>query len=330
MPSAYRELYEEGRRILEEVPLPDAALDARLLLEEVCGTNLQTLLVYPETAVNDADCTRYRALIERRRLREPTAMILGEWDFMGLTFKVTKDTLIPEQDTEVLVETALEYYSSSSGHEWFRPIGSAGPEEAAAERESVSAFPADGNERTRNLRILDLCTGSGCILLSLLHFLPDAVGIGTDISAGALAVAAENARRHGLAGRTILSRGDLWEAVPEGGRFDLIVSNPPYVPTERIAALEPEVRCGEPLAALDGGTDGLAFYRRILARADGFLKENGLLILESGFDEAADIRSLMEENGFEVLRTVKDYGGLDRVVVGKINVREDGFGAAAL
>lgn len=282
----YRELYEEGRRILEQAGLPDAALDARFLLEEVCGTNLQTLLVFPEKKVTEEEVNQYRAFIQRRKDREPTAMILGEWDFMGLTFRLNKSTLIPEQDTEVLVETALE----------------------ELKRRGLGEAP---------LRILDLCTGSGCILLSLLHELRNAGGLGTDLSEEALEAARENAVRLGLEERAAFRQGDLWEPVGDE-RFDLIVSNPPYVPTDVIPTLEPEVRCGEPYAALDGGEDGLVFYRRIMKEAAGHLKPSGIIIVESGFDEAAQISALMQDQKLRGIRTVKDYGGLDRVVLGAV------------
>ena len=282
----YRELYEEGRRILEQAGLPDAALDARFLLEEVCGTNLQTLLVFPEKKVTEEEVNQYHAFIQRRKDREPTAMILGEWDFMGLTFRLNKSTLIPEQDTEVLVETALE----------------------ELKRRGLGEVP---------LRILDLCTGSGCILLSLLHELRNAGGLGTDLSEEALEAARENAVRLGLQERAAFRQGDLWEPVGDE-RFDLIVSNPPYVPTEVIPTLEPEVRCGEPYAALDGGEDGLVFYRRIMREAAGHLKPSGIIIVESGFDEAPQIAALMQDQKLRGIRTVKDYGGLDRVVLGTL------------
>lgn len=282
----YRELYEEGRRILEQAGLPDAALDARFLLEEVCGTNLQTLLVFPEKKVTEEEVNQYRAFVQRRKDREPTAMILGEWDFMGLTFRLNKSTLIPEQDTEVLVETALE----------------------ELKRRGFGEAP---------LRILDLCTGSGCILLSLLHELRNADGLGTDLSEEALEAARENAVRLGLQEKAAFRQGDLWEPVGDE-RFDLIVSNPPYVPTDVIPTLEPEVRCGEPYAALDGGEDGLVFYRRILKEAAGHLKPSGIIIVESGFDEAAQISALMQDQKLRGIRTVKDYGGLDRVVLGAL------------
>ena len=282
----YRELYEEGRRILEQAGLPDAALDARFLLEEVCGTNLQTLLVFPEKKVTEEEVNQYRAFIQRRKDREPTAMILGEWDFMGLTFRLNKSTLIPEQDTEVLVETALE----------------------ELKRRGIGEAP---------LRILDLCTGSGCILLSLLHELRNAGGLGTDLSEEALEAARENAVRLGLQERAAFRQGDLWEPVGDE-RFDLIVSNPPYVPTEVIPTLEPEVRCGEPYAALDGGEDGLVFYRRIMREAAGHLKPSGIIIVESGLDEAPQIAALMQDQKLWGIRTGKDYGGLDRVVLGAL------------
>ena len=282
----YQELYEEGRRILEQAGLPDAALDARFLLEEVCGTNLQTLLVFPEKKVTEEEVNQYRAFIQRRKDREPTAMILGEWDFMGLTFRLNKSTLIPEQDTEVLVETALE----------------------ELKRRGLGEAP---------LRILDLCTGSGCILLSLLHELRNAGGLGTDLSEEALEAARENAVRLGLQERAAFRQGDLGEPVGDE-RFDLIVSNPPYVPTEVIPTLEPEVRCGEPYAALDGGEDGLVFYRRIMREAAGHLKPSGIIIVESGFDEAPQIAALMQDQKLRGIRTVKDYGGLDRVVLGAL------------
>ena len=278
----YRELYEEGRRILEQTGLPDAALDARLLLEAVCGTNLQALLVFPDRRISEEEEKKYRAFVQRRKDREPTAMILGQWDFMGLTFRLNRSTLIPEQDTEVLVETALE--------------------ELRARK--LSAAP---------LRILDLCTGSGCILLSLLHELKKAAGLGTDLSEEALEAARENAKELGLSDRAALRQGDLWEPVGEE-QFDLIVSNPPYIPTGVIPTLEPEVRCGEPYAALDGGEDGMVFYRRILTDAARHLKPSGIIIVESGFDEAGEIAQLMEDQNLRGIRIVKDYGGLDRVV----------------
>lgn len=307
----YRQLYEEGRRRLKTAGISDAALDARILLEETCHTNLQTMLTDPERAVTEDEEASYRAFISRRENREPTAMILGKWDFCGLTFALNEETLIPEQDTERLVEVALERQKEITVESGEDASAAEGGARSAAEEDG--RHPASLEEPPKSLRILDLCTGSGCILLSLLHFMPEACGLGTDISARALEAAKENAAALGLDGRACFARGDMWE--PAGTeRFDLIVSNPPYIPTDVIPSLEPEVRCGEPYAALDGGADGLDFYRMIAAKAAEHLKPGGLLVLESGFDEAGAICGLLAEQGFEAIRTDQDYGGLDRVV----------------
>lgn len=293
----YRPLYEEGRKRLEAAGISDAALDARILLEEVCHTNLQTLLTDPDRMITEEEQTQYQALITRRENREPTAMILGKWDFCGLTFSLNEETLIPEQDTERLVEAVLERQQEITDN---------------ARKRHVSP-----DAEVKPLRILDLCTGSGCILLSLLHFIPTAGGLGTDISARALEAAKANAAALGLDGRAYFARGDMWEPAGEG-RFDLIVSNPPYIPTGVIPTLEPEVRCGEPYAALDGGADGLDFYRMIAEKAAEHLCPGGFLFLESGFDEAGDIEKLLLQQGFEDIRIDQDYGGLDRVVSARV------------
>ncbi len=298
----YRELYEEGVKSLAWCD--DAKLDARLLLEEVCGTNLQTLLVYPDTPVSPQQEKRYRELTARRCAREPLAMILQRTDFMGLTFRVTKDVLIPRQDTEILTELAAE-----------------------ALRDRLSS----GEE----VRFLDLCTGSGCILLgAVYHALmspqADAGGrisaVGTDLSAAALKVAASNEEvLHDCGGRKDRMRiswleGDLFDALEKNSKahpsgFDIIVSNPPYIPTSVIETLEPEVRDGEPFRALDGGEDGLSFYRRIAAGIHRYLEKNGIIILEIGYDQAASVSSIFARAGFENIRLHRDYGQNDRVLV---------------
>lgn len=303
MSETYRELFEEGKQELEAVLPWDAALDARLLLEEVCGTNLQTLLVYPEYAVEDEKASQYRQWIKRRKNREPLAMILGKWDFMGLTFMVTKDTLIPEQDTEVLVETALALRKD---------------EDSVVANKKIPGKYLGKSEDETTFRILDLGTGTGCILLSLVHEWNDAKGIGTDISEEALSCARENAQNLNLSLRTQFLQGDLWDALNgEEKTFHLIVSNPPYIPTSMIPSLEPEVKYGEPRIALDGGEDGLVFYSRILKRALVRLKKYGVILLEAGLDEAKQIQIMMEEAGFKHVFVVPDYEGRDRVVVGR-------------
>lgn len=279
--TVYRDLYEEGARILSGVieEEREARLDARLLLEHVCGTNLQTLLLDAERIVPCEEVARYRELLVRRSKREPLAYIVGRSDFMGLTFAVDHRVLIPEQDTENLIEEIMKE-------------------------------TCDGD------RILDLCTGSGCILLSLLHYSNGLTGVGTDLSRDALDVAQKNAERLSLQDRCEWREGDLFEAVREGEKFDLIVSNPPYIRSAVIGGLAPEVQAHEPMMALDGGEDGLMFYKRIIPEACQYLVTGGMLYLEIGYDQAQEVTALMEEAGYYEVRTIRDYGGNDRIVCG--------------
>ena len=279
--TVYRDLYEEGARILSGVieEERETRLDARLLLEHVCGTNLQTLLLDAERIVPCEEVARYRELLVRRSKREPLAYIVGRSDFMGLTFAVDHRVLIPEQDTENLIEEIMKE-------------------------------TCDGD------RILDLCTGSGCILLSLLHYSNGSTGVGTDLSRDALDVAQKNAERLSLQDRCEWREGDLFEAVREGEKFDLIVSNPPYIRSAVIGGLSPEVQAHEPMMALDGGEDGLMFYKRIIPEACQYLVTGGMLYLEIGYDQAQEVTALMEEAGYYEVRTIRDYGGNDRIVCG--------------
>ena len=277
----YRELYEEGTRLLTDAGFEEseARLDARSLLEHTCGTSLQTLLLEPDRPVCEEAAARFRDHIVRRSEREPLSYITGTRDFMGLTFKVDRSVLIPEQDTENLVEEIMR-------------------------------------ELCGGERILDLCTGSGCILLSLLHYSNGTTGVGTDISREALGTAAENAGRLDLAERTRWRQGDLFEAVGDDERFDLIVSNPPYIRSDVIPGLSPEVSVHEPRLALDGGEDGLSFYRKIIPEAARHLVTGGMLFLEIGFDQAEAVSALMRDAGYYEVRVIRDYGGNDRIVRG--------------
>lgn len=283
----YGELYREGVARLGEAGIEEAALDARLLLEFVCGTDRNTLLAHGDREVSAEEYGRYRDLLERRAARVPLQHLTGEQDFMGLTFIVNEAVLVPRQDTEVLVEEVMKQLH-------------------------------DG------MRILDLCTGSGCILLSLLHYSNDCEGVGVDLSGQALSVARENYERLRAARPEMKARfleGDLFGALESGtagaeGHFDIIVSNPPYIETDVIDTLMPEVREYEPVMALDGGADGLVFYRRIAEDAGNYLNGGGMLFFEIGSEQAADVCQIMEEAGFREVETVKDFAGLDRVVYG--------------
>lgn len=273
----YQEAYDWGKKQLEEQQISDAALDARLLLEYVCHTNRNDLLVHGNRPLDDIASACYKAYVEKRAKHIPLQHMLHNQEFMGLSFYVNEHVLIPRQDTEILVEEVMR-----------------------------GLF--DG------MRILDLCTGSGCILLSLLHYSNDCQGTGTDLSDEALAVAKENAERFRLDNRARFIKSDLFEKVE--GIFDIVVSNPPYICRDVIASLMPEVRDHEPVMALDGGPDGLFFYREIISQADRYLTHGGSLYFEIGYDQGEAVSRLMEENGYREVRVVKDYAGLDRVVYG--------------
>lgn len=278
--STYRDLYLQGKTILEEAGVAEADLDARLLLEFVCGTERHDLLAHGDRTVEPDRERTYRELLSRRGKRIPLQQITGEQEFMGLSFRITENVLIPRQDTEVLVEEVLRY-------------------------------------RQDGMHILDLCTGSGCILISLLHYSNDCTGVGSDLSPDALRIARENAA-HLLepeknAGISWLE-SNLFEKIQ--GRFDLIVSNPPYIRTDVIPTLMEEVRDHEPSAALDGGEDGLFFYRKIVEEGRKFLNRGGMMFFEIGFDQAEDVSALMRKAGFCEVNTVRDFAGNDRVVSG--------------
>ncbi len=276
----YRELYDKGCQSLRDAGIEEAVLDARLLLEYVCHTKRNDLLVHGDRLVEAEQEQICLALIAKRGKRIPLQHLTGEQDFMGLTFRVNEHVLIPRQDTEILVEEVLK-------------------------------------ELHDGMRILDMCTGSGCILISLLHYSNGCQGVGVDISEEALQVAGENAEKIlGNDGVPMVQflHSDLFENVT--GTYDVIVSNPPYIRSDVIQTLMPEVKDHEPIQALDGTEDGLYFYRKIVAESREYLVRGGRLYFEIGHDQAEEVSALMEEAGFTDVKQVKDYAGLDRVVFG--------------
>lgn len=277
----YRELYERGRAGLTAAGIEEAALDARLLLEHVCHTNRNDLLVHGERPVDEAQMQQYLACIARRIRRIPLQHITGEQEFMGLAFTVNEHVLIPRQDTEILVEEVLK-------------------------------------ELHDGMRIMDMCTGSGCILISLMHYSNDCQGVGADISEAALDVARENAGRLLGEGKATdvaaFVQSDLFENI--SGKFDVIVSNPPYIRSDVIPTLQPEVKDHEPLQALDGTENGLYFYERIVSESRAYLMRGGRLYFEIGHDQGREVSALMRDAGFSEVAVVRDYAGLDRVVYG--------------
>ncbi len=272
----YKELYDFGALALMEAGIAEASLDARLLLEFVCHTNRNDLLVHGDKEVLKKEQDIYVNYIERRKAHEPLQHITGEQEFMGLVFEVSGNVLVPRQDTEVLVEETMRYLH-------------------------------DG------MSILDMCTGSGCILLSLLKYSNGCKGVGADISQEAVAVAKRNAQNLQISEVSFVE-SDLFESVE--GRYDIIVSNPPYISTGEISGLMEEVKAHEPLLALDGGEDGLFFYRKIIEKAPEHLNGGGYLFFEIGYDQAEAVTDEMKKAGYKEISVVKDYAGLDRIVYG--------------
>ncbi|WP_420883529.1 peptide chain release factor N(5)-glutamine methyltransferase [Agrobacterium tomkonis] len=260
----------------------DPLLDARLLIGEVIAFSLTDFVMKPDRPITREEQARIASMIERRAGGEPVYRILGHREFHGLDLLLSKETLEPRPDTEVLVDTLLP-----------------------ALRDAVS--------QKGSARILDLGTGTGAICLALLKECPDATGIGSDISTGALETAAKNASRNGLETRFEIMQSDWFEKI--SGSFDIIVSNPPYIRSDIVTTLDREVRHHDPMAALDGGQDGLAPYRLIAADAGRFLVENGIVGVEIGFDQRLDVSTIFASNGFSLVDAVKDYGGNDRVLI---------------
>ena len=282
--AAERQTVEAARRALAarfaRAGIDSAELDARLLLGAVLDLDLTGLIASaarPLTAAEETQLDHYAA---RRIAGEPVARILGVKEFWGLPLKLSDATLVPRPDTETVVEQALDMARAARG---------------------------------RQLRIIDIGTGSGAILLALLSELPDAFGVGTDISPAALATARQNARDLGLSARAAFVACD--NAASLSGRFDLIVSNPPYVRSSDIQNLARDVRDHDPPRALDGGRDGLRAYRVLIPQAARLLKEGGALVVESGLGQAHEIEGLMTQAGLKVTGPAKaDLAGILRAV----------------
>ena len=280
-----KEAYTDGKQRLEQAGVPEADLDAWYLLEYVTSISRTAFYADPDKEVPKAQKEQYEDCLKKRIRRIPLQHITGEQEFMGLNFRVNEHVLIPRQDTETLVEQALDLLKAK-----------------AAPR-------AEGK-----YRFLDMCTGSGCILLSMLfHARYPAAGIGADISEKALAVARDNADALGMKADFI--QGDLFENVK--GKFSMILSNPPYIPSAVIETLQEEVRLHDPSDALDGKEDGLYFYRRIVKESREYLLAGGYLLLEIGHDQAEEVSGLMPRAGYSDVRVKKDLAGLDRGVYGR-------------
>lgn len=271
-----RKLLREGTQYLTEAKIEAAALDARLLLQHVLGIPHEALVRHHTQLVKKTATQEYKRLLERRAKHEPVACIMGRKEFWSLPFKTTKDTLDPRPDSETLIEAALKHASSP-------------------------------------MHILDLGTGTGCLLLALLHEFSETRGIGVDCSQAALDVAQENAQRLRLIDRVSFVQGEWTQGI--SSTFDLVVSNPPYIPANDLAVLAADVREYDPLEALDGGGDGLNAYRTLIPQVPDLLVEDGLLLLEIGQGQEDAVCTLLEEAGLTVKEQVKDLAGIIRCIV---------------
>jgi release factor glutamine methyltransferase len=264
---------------LASVSIETSRLDSRLLLSHATGEPVERLVAWPERAVSDREADAFAALVRRRIGREPLAQIVGQREFWSLPFLTTRDTLTPRPDSEAVIEAVLRLIP----------------------------------DRKSPLRVLDLGTGTGCLLLALLSEYPSATGVGTDLSAAAAHVAVANADALGFADRSTILVTPWDDAV--AGTFDLIVSNPPYIATAELDGLAPEVRRFEPRLALDGGVDGLAAYRALAPRLSARLRRGGHAVLEVGVGQAGAVEIILQTAGLATRARQRDLAGVDRCTV---------------
>jgi release factor glutamine methyltransferase len=283
MTNSISDLLKEASQILTDAGVPEARREAGSLLAHVIGKDRTFLISHAEDRVGDEDFARFQEAIARRASGEPLQYIAGIQDFYGREFRVTPDVLIPRPETELLVEAALEIMRRESAR-------ACGP------------------------LICDVGTGSGCIVITLLCERTDARGIAVDVSEAALAVAEENARRHGVSDRMQLKISDCFDGL-DSTRFDLIVSNPPYVSSDALPGLQREVRDHEPLVALSPGADGLSVIRRLLQDGADFLKPNGHLIMEIGFDQGERVQGLIDPALWSLVELRPDLQSIPRILV---------------
>ncbi len=278
-----KEILLNGINVLKNAGIENANLDARAFLCNILDKDSIYLNIHKDDILNDKTIDLYMSYINRRSMDEPFAYITNSKEFMSLDFYVDKNVLIPRPDTEILVEYIIKYCENQKKH----------------------------------LKIIDLCTGSGAIAVSLANYIPNCTVTAIDISKSALEIAQKNAKTHCVTDKIDFKLFDVLGDIKELGEFDIIVSNPPYISKEEILNLESNVRDYEPTLALDGGNDGLDFYRNIIKHSTNMLNSNGTIALEIGYDQANDVVKLLKLHSFDDIKILKDYSGLDRVIIAK-------------
>ncbi|MBZ4667716.1 MAG: prmC [Defluviitaleaceae bacterium] len=283
MKKTIEKVLAEGKALLKDAHIRTWALDGEILLSHVLSFSRVQLFTHSKDEISEEQEKAYKDLIYRRLKGTPTQYLTNEQEFMSLPFYVNNHVLIPRQDTEILVETALELI-----------------------------------DRKKEFQVLDVCTGSGCIGISIAYYAPLSRVIGIDISEPALNVAEHNAKLNQVNDRVHFIKSNLFKGVPEDlkGTIDMIVSNPPYIPTDEIKGLMKEVSEYEPTIALDGGKDGLDFYRFIVKDGKEYLKSGGILLFEIGYNQGDEVAWLLKSHGFNSVEIKKDLAGLNRVVFG--------------
>ena len=285
MPRTYNDLYISVRNTLREHGVEAAAVEARLMVATAAGKTTEKLVRDFRLYAGDETESQVASMLRRRLAGEPVAYITGVWEFMGLPMEVSPDVLIPRNDTETLAQAAIDALTG----------------------------------RNQEARVLDLCSGTGCIGIAIAHTLPQSRVVLSDVSPEAIEISRKNVRCNGLEGHVSFMPADVKQLPPMmTGSFDLLVSNPPYVPTLEILTLDPSVRDYEPVWALDGGEDGLDFYRAILKNWKGVLRPGGQVLFEVGEDQAEPVRDLMLLSGLHDTASVRDTRGVERVVIARL------------
>lgn len=280
----YAELVKQGQLNLFKAGINDHDYDAWILVEKICRISRTEYFAKMQEEVPDDIKEEFFKAIKKRTTHYPLQYIVGEWEFMGLPFKVNENVLIPRQDTELLVE------------------------------KTINVINEDFNTEKSEIKVLDMCTGSGCIAISIADMVPNIKVTAVDLSVNALKIAKKNADLNKVTNISFIN-SDLFDKVR--GKYSIIVSNPPYIKSKEVDKLMPEVRDYEPRMALDGDDDGLKFYKKIISECDKYLENDGSILFEIGYDQAEQVKQLLQKNGFADIEVLKDLSGNDRVVTGK-------------